>query len=214
MSPVATQPRDPVAAPPGAASTVDIGLVDGHPVTLRGMQSVYDAVPGMRVVAMHTDPELLDASITDVIVIDAYATGDRPCLSVIAAFARQAKVIVSAHRWTPELVECLEAGALTYIEKRSSPEQFVETVRLVADGKAVPQAAAKMRDSTPLSPREHSVLTHISRGLTHDQTARRLGISRHTVDTYVKRARAKMKLGNKAELTRSMLLSTTRSVNL
>lgn len=37
------------------------------------------------------------------------------------------------------------------------------------------------------------------------QTARRLKISKHTVDTYIKRARVKLRLGNKADLTRAAL---------
>jgi DNA-binding CsgD family transcriptional regulator len=57
-----------------------------------------------------------------------------------------------------------------------------------------------------LSEREGQVLRQISRGLTHGQIATRLGISPHTVDTYVKRIRAKLGAGNKAELTRAALL--------
>jgi len=56
-----------------------------------------------------------------------------------------------------------------------------------------------------LSGRELQVLRQISRGLTHGQIATRLGISPHTVDTYVKRIRAKLGVGNKAELTRIAL---------
>ena len=57
-----------------------------------------------------------------------------------------------------------------------------------------------------LSEREEQVLRQIARGLTHGQIATRLGISPHTVDTYVKRIRAKLEVGNKAELTRAALL--------
>ncbi|MCW6007305.1 helix-turn-helix transcriptional regulator [Micromonospora sp. CPCC 205371] len=56
-----------------------------------------------------------------------------------------------------------------------------------------------------LSTREQQVLQQIALGLTHRQIGRRLGISQHTVDTYVKRIRAKLGLGNKAELTRAAL---------
>ncbi|GAA0743712.1 response regulator transcription factor [Dactylosporangium roseum] len=56
-----------------------------------------------------------------------------------------------------------------------------------------------------LSPRERQVLTCIALGRTHSQVARILGISAHTVDTYVKRARGKLGLGNKADLTRAVL---------
>ena len=57
-----------------------------------------------------------------------------------------------------------------------------------------------------LSEREEQVLRQIAHGLTHGQIATRLGISPHTVDTYVKRIRAKLGVGNKAELTRVALL--------
>ncbi|WP_431936228.1 response regulator transcription factor [Micromonospora sp. RP3T] len=56
-----------------------------------------------------------------------------------------------------------------------------------------------------LSRREHQVLSLVARGLTHQQIARRLQISIHTVDTYVRRIKEKWKLGNKADLTRAAL---------
>jgi two-component system invasion response regulator UvrY len=59
-----------------------------------------------------------------------------------------------------------------------------------------------------LSKRERQVLRSIGEGFTHDQTARRLGISPHTVDTYVKRVRGKLRIGNKAELARAALMYT------
>ncbi|MFD9907833.1 response regulator transcription factor [Streptomyces sp. NPDC059063] len=42
-----------------------------------------------------------------------------------------------------------------------------------------------------LSPRERQVLAHIAAGLSHKQIARRLGISVHTVGTYLRRIRGK-----------------------
>lgn len=45
---------------------------------------------------------------------------------------------------------------------------------------------------TVLSQRERQVLRFIADGFTQDQTARRLGISPHTVDTYIKRVRGEL----------------------
>jgi len=53
-----------------------------------------------------------------------------------------------------------------------------------------------------VSAREYEVLSLIAAGLTHAQAARRLGISHHTVDTYVKRLRVRLGPGNKAHLVR------------
>jgi DNA-binding CsgD family transcriptional regulator len=74
---------------------------------------------------------------------------------------------------------------------------------------AAPAAAAGAepgRASSMLSGREVQVLRQISSGLTHSQVASRLGISPHTVDTYVKRIRSKLGIGNKAQLTRAAML--------
>ncbi|MEO3798438.1 helix-turn-helix transcriptional regulator [Nonomuraea sp. B1E8] len=57
-----------------------------------------------------------------------------------------------------------------------------------------------------LSIRENEVLQRVADGLTQQQIAQSLGISRHTVDTYLRRIRTKLGLGNKAELTRAAML--------
>ncbi|MEU7870001.1 LuxR C-terminal-related transcriptional regulator [Dactylosporangium sp. NPDC049140] len=56
-----------------------------------------------------------------------------------------------------------------------------------------------------LSPREQQTLDLIASGFTHAQVASRMGVRKATVDTYVERIRAKLQLGNKAELTRAAL---------
>jgi DNA-binding CsgD family transcriptional regulator len=53
-----------------------------------------------------------------------------------------------------------------------------------------------------LSPREREVLGHFATGFTYAQIANRLGISPHTVDTYLRRVREKTGAGSGAELTR------------
>ncbi|WP_322748468.1 MULTISPECIES: helix-turn-helix transcriptional regulator [unclassified Frankia] len=53
-----------------------------------------------------------------------------------------------------------------------------------------------------LSPRERDVLAHFARGFTYSQIGRRLGIADSTVDTYIRRVRAKTGVVNSAELVR------------
>ncbi|MEU8324489.1 response regulator transcription factor [Nonomuraea sp. NPDC048881] len=61
-------------------------------------------------------------------------------------------------------------------------------------------------DARPrLSAREEETLSYIAQGFTHAQVGRRMGVSKATVDTYVERIRAKLQVGNKAELTRAAL---------
>lgn len=51
-----------------------------------------------------------------------------------------------------------------------------------------------------LSRRERQVLTHMAHGLTYDEIAQHMTLSRHTVDTYIRRIRAKTGARNRMQL--------------
>ncbi|MFK4100726.1 response regulator transcription factor [Streptomyces sp. NPDC019531] len=87
------------------------------------------------------------------------------------------------------------------IDERSSPYELASAVRAALGQEATTKGCSQGE----LSLRERQVLQHVATGLTHIQTAHRLGISPHTVDTYIRRIRAKLGLGNKAQLTRAAL---------
>ncbi|WP_369226519.1 response regulator transcription factor [Streptomyces sp. R39] len=54
--------------------------------------------------------------------------------------------------------------------------------------------------AAPLSRRERQVLVHMADGLTYDAIAQRMALSRHTVDTYIRRIRAKTGARNRMQL--------------
>ncbi|MFF4832702.1 DNA-binding response regulator [Streptomyces sp. NPDC001315] len=132
----------------------------------------------------------------------------------ITELATHAPVLVVNHETAAGTDAYLVAGASGVIGRREPADCIVRAVRSVAAGAEVapcgctatsaPEPAAA--PGYNLSDRESQVLRQISRGLTHGQIATRLGISPHTVDTYVKRIRTKLGVGNKAELTRVALL--------
>ncbi|MGW0367245.1 response regulator transcription factor [Streptomyces sp. NPDC002990] len=62
-----------------------------------------------------------------------------------------------------------------------------------------PHAAAA---APALAPREQEALRHIAAGRTYLQTARHMGLSKHTVDAYLRRIRAKLGINSTAEMTR------------
>ncbi|MFE9737698.1 DNA-binding response regulator [Streptomyces sp. NPDC006477] len=88
-----------------------------------------------------------------------------------------------------------------------APLLLVDAVRRVAGPGPAPAVAGTVarQGVATLSPREREVLRHLVEGCTHDQAARRIGISQHTVDTYVKRIRSKLGAHNKAQLVRAAL---------
>jgi DNA-binding NarL/FixJ family response regulator len=129
--------------------------------------------------------------------------------------------VVTASRGAPVLLlvpdaensvryEAMAIGIAGCVERRARPEAFLTVVCSVAGQRPRtgpdPRWDCPAAEKAPLSPRERQVIQQIACGLTHGQIANRLAISQHTVDTYVKRIRSKMNLGNKAELTRAAVL--------
>jgi DNA-binding CsgD family transcriptional regulator len=63
--------------------------------------------------------------------------------------------------------------------------------------------SATFVESLPtLAPREAETLQHIAQGLTYRQTAHRMGVTCHTVDTYLRRIRAKYDIASQAAMIR------------
>jgi DNA-binding NarL/FixJ family response regulator len=174
---------------------------------------------GIRVVGARSSPDEEPSWLADAALIDVDSLTPRDDLTHITEAARSTAVLVLDNEAVPDPGRYLRAGAAGVISKRASSERIVGAVHAVirgvtaaadayVDAPDVERSPAADPGDPPcfrLSGREVQVLLQISRGLTHGQIATRLGISPHTVDTYVKRIRAKLGVGNKAELTRVAL---------
>lgn len=199
---------------------IRVDIVDSSPVFIRGLNQVLTD-NGIRVVSAKTSALAAGPKdwLADVFLIDPEALVGDAAGHVSAAARLGAPVIVFAGPPQHDVVYALRlAGARGFISKQDSVEQLVTMIRVVAAGHIVnyppdndapaelPSPAHPIRQDSPLSQREEQVLRQITHGLTHGQIAHRLGISRYTVDTYLKRIRAKLGVGNKAELTRVAML--------
>jgi DNA-binding NarL/FixJ family response regulator len=204
---------------------IQVAIVDDHPVARRGLQSILTEAGDIEVSAAVATPAELSlagpgAVRPDVILLDLYHDGDEPCLDVIPGLRRDYKVlVVSASGRPADVLGAIRAGASGYVTKLADPLMLVAAVRTVAGGgfalssqladilqgelARVPAVAGAAAGGPALSPREQEALDLIARGLTHAQTAARMGVTRATVDTYVERIRAKLHVGNKAELARA-----------
>lgn len=188
-------------------------ILAGSPIFLVGLvQTLTNA--GIKVVATRFSPDEEPSWLADVVVIDVDALASHDDLDHISTAARYTAVLVLNTQTASEGDIYLQAGASGVVSKRETCECVVRAVQAVisgyrfgpADWTTQPAAERTEAAAYHLSEREEQVLSQISRGLTHGQIATRLGISPHTVDTYVKRIRAKLGAGNKAELTRAALL--------
>lgn len=206
---------------------IRVAIVDDHPIARRGVESALADVDSFEVVVSTDSPHDLAEQLTyvddapDVVILDLYHDGPNPCVATVSALCATTRVLVMSASGKPEdVLGAVRAGAGGYITKQAQPAQFVTAVETVAAGGfwlssqladilhtqlTRPARRTQPGPPTDLSPREEEALDLIARGFTHAQTATRMGVSKSTVDTYVERIRAKLQVGNKAELTRAAL---------
>jgi len=157
-----------------------------------------------------TDLGLPDGSGLDVI---RHAIGRNPACEalVISMFGDEENVLAS-----------IEAGALGYIHKDSTPDDIAHTILEMKDGAspispmiarrvlakyrllkdaatAAPEPASMPPGGRPLSPREQEVLQLIARGFSYADIARLTGVSVHTVQTHIKNLYGKLAVSSKSE---------------
>ena len=158
----------------------------------------------------------------DVLLVDL-GLPDGSGLEVIAA-ARQcwsgcAVMVSTIFGDEGNVLRSIEAGAMGYLLKDLRAPALVQEIRsLHAGGSPInPMVARKLllraasapatatqpaADGPLLSAREAEVLRLVARGYTVDEVAGALGVSRHTVRSFVRRIYAKLQVGNRAEAVR------------
>lgn len=110
----------------------------------------------------------------------------------------------------------LRSGPVSIISRTADPDELLLAIEAVTRGGSYicAEMVAAMSSSAEvttypekpvLAPRELETATLLAQGLTHRQISQRMGVTEATVSTYVKRLRAKLNVGNKAELTRRVI---------
>lgn len=195
---------------------IHVEIIDSSPVFLCGLERVL-TLAGIRVVNTSTVPVARPRWYADAVLLDPDVFGGIDVARRIAEYATVCPLLIITDDQGSELpCDHLPARTIGQISRQEPPAVLVQAIRTAIRGApplpiTVDSCLAGQEPASQLSKRETEVLRHISNGLTHDQVARRLGISRHTVDTYVKRIRTKLGVGNKAELTRAAVLGRYES---
>lgn len=193
---------------------IKVEVVELCPVYRHGLVSILTDA-GMKVLSARA---VFDGEVwwqADVVVMGADTIGDQAsAVTTPPASGTPVLLLTSA---MPDPASRFPGWSMAgSISRDAHIDVVVDAVRTVASGAVpdpgpavVPTASAGQvarTDSNRLSPRESQVLRRIAHGRTQNQIAQALGISRHTVDTYIRRIRSKLELGNKAELSRAAVL--------
>ncbi|MER7277836.1 response regulator transcription factor [Dactylosporangium sp. NPDC000244] len=177
------------------------------------MEKLISEDGSLAVLASVASVDALDRTF-DIVILDLPLRARTVIVDVIATVARIGHpLICSTWEQPPALTAAVRAGARGCITRRTEQQAVRDALRVVSQGgfyvcpRLVEQFRAELarpadEDPNGLAPREIETLRWIALGYTHAQVATRMGLSPATVNTYAKRIRAKLKVSNKAELTR------------
>lgn len=176
-------------------------IADDHPALLAAVGDFLEE-NGFTIVGPVTDGESAVAAAVaerpDVALIDYRMPGlnGRDLLTRLAAEAPDVRVLIYTADAGDTLVQdALDRGAAGIVLKEAPLLDLVRALEAVRSGgtyvdPALATAAlGAMRPSTPkLTPREREVLSHLSRGESHERIGSALGISIETVRTHLRKA--------------------------
>jgi DNA-binding NarL/FixJ family response regulator len=162
---------------------------------------------------------LLDEQQPDVMLVDLGLPGGSGIELIHYASQRLPQcesMVITIFGDDESIVRCIQAGATGYLLKDASVMHIVEQIHLLLDGGSPisPSVARRLLKriggrpevqalSTPsdalLSPQELSVLALSAKGYNYMEISDMLSLSRHTIQTYVKRVYRKLQVHTKTE---------------
>ncbi|MFN7863264.1 MAG: response regulator transcription factor [Curvibacter sp.] len=170
------------------------------------------------------DSHMVDVLLTDLGLPDG--SGLEVIRLVTRMHPRCEPLVISLFGDEDNVLASIEAGALGYIHKDSAPDDIAQTILEMKNGaspispmiarKVLAKYTSSRRGAGPpselpaparavdpeaplLSPREHEVLTLISRGFSYAEIARLQSVSVHTVQTHIKNLYSKLSVHSKNE---------------
>lgn len=202
------------------SSEIRLLLVDDHIVVRKGIIAMLDTEPDLTVVGECSNgQEAIDAYDRlkpDVVLMDLVM----PVLDGVEAIRAikkshpKARILVLTSFTSDERVfAAIEAGATGYLLKDSDPVDLVKSIHQVYKGESslhpmiarkllnelTQQSSKKKNSEEDLTEREIEVLKYIARGLSNQDIAEQMVVSKPTVHTHVSNILSKLQLSNRTQ---------------
>jgi DNA-binding NarL/FixJ family response regulator len=203
---------------------IRVVVADDFPLVRDAIAAAIDRDPGIDVVGRAADADEALRMVTelepDVLVLDLHMPdgGGIGVLERLREAEVTTRVLVMTASESPEsLIDAVNAGAQSYLTKRSTGEEVRQAVITThGDGSVIESRLAShlvrsyRQGSTAqggelrpvLSGREAAILRLVADGYTDNEIGRQLYISPRTVQNYLTRIRDKTGVRRRAELTR------------
>lgn len=180
--------------------TIDVLIVDDHPVVRDGIRGIFEADARFSVVGEAGDGEQaiarLERDHADVVLMDLRMPrmGGVEAITAIRRRWPEVKVVVlTTFDSDSDVLPAIEAGATGYLLKDASADELRAATAAASDGRPVIAASVAGHlvqrvgpdRSAALSPREREVLALVADGATNRQIGARLHVSETTVKTHL-----------------------------
>ena len=190
---------------------IKVLIADDHAVVRTGLAAILGTEPDIEVVGLAKNgAEAVETAIAthaDVIIMDIRMPVMDGAEATAALHEKQpsAKVLVLTSFGEADGVAlALESGAVGAITKTAEDAELVTVIRNIADGGKYisPEIEKLLTESPPipkLTPRQHEILTYMTKGLTNVEIAEILRIRKDTVEEHVNLLLAKLDAANRTE---------------
>ena len=200
-------------------------VIEDNRLVREGLAALLNAQPDFKVVAAAegANAGLLQVRETKphVVLVDA-ALGNHDShrlVETVRKEAPQSKVIVMDLMPAQEdVIAFIKAGANGFIVKDATIDDFIKTIRTVADGadvvpaaltgtllshivdQAVARSTAAVLDAVQMTKREREITSLIDEGLSNKEIAQRLNIATYTVKSHVHNILEKLALHSRLQI--------------
>ncbi|MGE5073319.1 MAG: response regulator [Anaerolineae bacterium] len=201
-----------------AKEKIQVILADDHHMVRAGIRQLLEGAGDIRVMAEAGDGEeaqsLIEKHKPDVAVLDIQmpkASGIEVTRWVRSHLPEVGVLILTAYDDDPYVMAVLQAGANGYVLKTARPEELVQAVRDVNEGRSAldPAITRKLMSNLfkrpqeaavePLTDREHDVLRLAAKGFTNKAIGVQLAISDRTVQGHLAHIFAKLQATSRTE---------------
>lgn len=193
-------------------------LADDHAVVRAGIRQFLEQAGDIQVVGEASDGELavkmIEQLMPDVAVLDIQmpkATGIEVTREIRSKRLPIGVLILTSYDDDPYISAVLKTGANGYVLKTATPEEIINAVRDVHQGKSVldsmilPKVFAQLSHPIQapifdsLSDRENEILMLVAKGLTNKAVGSNLEISDRTVQGHIARIFEKLQVSSRTE---------------
>jgi NarL family two-component system response regulator LiaR len=203
------------------SDTIRVFLADDHAVVRKGLEALIATQPDMTVIGTAVDGEEAVQQVAalqpDVILLDLQMprkTGLAAIQEIKAADPQARILILTSFSEDDTVFAAIKAGALGYLLKDSSPQELIQAIRNVYNGRSSlhPDIALKVirelskppahlpLTEEPLTEREVEVLKLVAQGLSNQTIADKLIVSERTVRTHISNILSKLHLANRTQV--------------